>query len=165
MKLIAWFKKQLFGNELDELQQQKADQIGNRGYWLAWCMLLIALVAQSIAGAPMSQMAAEWVIFMALCVYGMIEWLRNGIWTIADTKPSLRKNLIWSAAAAVAFFLYLLARNSRQSWWEPGDWWGAAVGGIVTGLLCLGLLQIGSYFYYKRRHKLDNPEDDEDDEE
>lgn len=165
MKLIAWFKKQLFGNELDELQQKKADQIGNRGYWLAWCMLLIALVAQSIAGAPMSQMAAEWVIFMALCVYGMIEWLRNGIWTIADTKPSLRKNLIWSATAAVAFFLYLLARNSRQSWWEPSDWWGAAVGGIVTGLLCLGLLQIGSYFYYKRRRKLDNPEDDEDDEE
>ena len=27
MKLCAWFKKQLFGNELDELQQQKADQI------------------------------------------------------------------------------------------------------------------------------------------
>lgn len=160
MKLFSWFKKQLFGNELDELQQQKADQIGHRGFWLAWWLLLISLLAQSIAGAPMSQMAAEWVVFMTMCVYGAVEWIRNGIWTIADSRPSLRKNLVWSAAAAVAFFIYLLVRNSRQSWWEPGDWWGAAVGGAVTGLLCLGMLQLGSWLYYKRRRTLDNPEDD-----
>ena len=66
MKLCAWFKKQLFGNELDELQQQKADQIGHRGFWLAWALLLIALLIQSIAGADMTQMAAEWSIFMIL---------------------------------------------------------------------------------------------------
>ena len=54
MKLFSWFKKQLFGNELDELQQQKADQIGHRGSWLAWWLLLVALLAQSIAGAPIS---------------------------------------------------------------------------------------------------------------
>ena len=104
MKLFSWFKKQLFGNELDELQQQKADQIGHRGFWLAWWLLLISLLAQSIAGAPMSQMAAEWVVFMTMCVYGAVEWIRNGIWTIADSRPSLRKNLVWSATAAVAFF-------------------------------------------------------------
>ena len=50
MKLCAWFKKQLFGNELDELQQQKADQIGHRGFWLAWALLLIALLIQSRCG-------------------------------------------------------------------------------------------------------------------
>ena len=94
MKLFSWFKKQLFGNELDELQQQKADQIGHRGFWLAWWLLLISLLAQSIAGAPMSQMAAEWVVFMTMCVYGAVEWIRNGIWTIADSRPSLRKNLV-----------------------------------------------------------------------
>ena len=116
MKLCAWFKKQLFGNELDELQQQKADQIGHRGFWLAWALLLIALLIQSIAGADMTQMAAEWSIFMILCIYGLIEWIRNGIWTIADTKPTLRKNAIWSAVAGIAFFIYLLVRNSRQSW-------------------------------------------------
>lgn len=160
MKLCAWFKKQLFGNELDELQQQKADQIGHRGFWLAWALLLIALLIQSIAGADMTQMAAEWSIFMILCIYGLIEWIRNGIWTIADTKPTLRKNAIWSAVAGIAFFIYLLVRNSRQSWWEPGDWWGAAIGGAFTALLCLGALQLGTYFYYKRRRTLDNPEDE-----
>ena len=62
MKLFSWFKKQLFGNELDELQQQKADQIGHRGFWLAWWLLLAALLGQSIAGAEMPQVAGEWVI-------------------------------------------------------------------------------------------------------
>lgn len=51
----------------------------------------------------MTQMAAEWSIFMILCIYGLIEWIRNGIWTIADTKPTLRKNAIWSAVAGIAF--------------------------------------------------------------
>src|SRR5699024_8786088 len=103
-------------------------------------------------------------VFMTMCVYGAVEWIRNGIWTIADSRPSLRKNLVCSATAAVALFIYLLVRNSRQSWWEPGDWWGAAVGGVVTGLLRLGMLQLGSRLYYKRRRTLDNPEDDTPDE-
>ena len=50
MKLFSWFKKQLFGNELDELQQQKADQIGHRGFWLAWWLLLISLWCRALPG-------------------------------------------------------------------------------------------------------------------
>ena len=50
MKLISWFKRQLFGNALDELQQQKADQIGHRGYWLAWWLLLAALLGRASPG-------------------------------------------------------------------------------------------------------------------
>lgn len=102
MKLISWFKQQLCGNALDELQQQKADQIGHRGYWLAWWLLLAALLGQSIAGAEMPQMAGEWVIFMVLNFYGLIEWLRNGIWTISDARPTFGKTRSgppWRASA------------------------------------------------------------------
>lgn len=162
MKLISWFKQQLFGNALDELQQQKADQIGHRGYWLAWWLLLAALLGQSIAGAEMPQMAGEWVIFMVLNFYGLIEWLRNGIWTISDARPTFGKNAVWSAVAGVGFFLYLWARNSRQDWWQPGYWWSAAVGGVSVFFLCLGALQLIAALYYKRRNTLDAPEDNAD---
>lgn len=163
MKLCAWFKKQLFGNALDELQQQKADQIGHRGFWLAWGLLLIAIIVQGIGGEEFAQMAGEWVIFMILCFYGLVEWIRNGIWTIADTKPSLRKNIAWSTLAAVAIFLYTLAAFGPAEWDTIDPWLSGLVTAALTFALCLGLLQLGAYFYYKRRRTLDNPEDDPED--
>ena len=104
MKLCAWFKKQLFGNELDELQQQKADQIGHRGFWLAWALLLIALLIQSIAGADMTQMAAEWSIFMILCIYGLIEWIRN------QAHPAQKRNLVGRGGHRI----FYLSSGSQQ---------------------------------------------------
>ena len=165
MKLIAWFKKQLFGNELDELQQQKEKEIGNRGYWLAWWLLLAAIVVQGILGSGFNQMAGEWAVFMILCVYGLIEWLRNGIWMPSDTKPSLRKNLVWSVVAALLVLAYTLFVFGPAEWATPDPWLAGLVGGGLSFVLCLALLQAGTVLYYKRRHKLDNPEDDEDDEE
>lgn len=149
-------------NKLDEMQTQKMLTINNRGFWGTWTALLIAIVVQSAADVPPEQYMAEWIIFMLMCAYGLIEYLRNGIWTTFDVHPTAKTNAMWSVLAGVAVFVFILVRNSRQDWWQWSYWPGSALGGVFTFALTFGALQFSSWLYYKRRGALDHETEDPD---
>ena len=62
-------------NKLDEMQTQKMLTINNRGFWGTWTALLIAIAVQAAADVPPEQYMAEWIIFMLMCAYSLIEYL------------------------------------------------------------------------------------------
>lgn len=147
-------------NQLDEMQQQKKLMIDSRGFWFAWSGLLIAILVQAAKGADFRQAGGEWIVFMLMCLYGLVEYTRNGIWTSYDTKPTLLTNFCWALAAGVLVTLFTFYRNSHQDWWRPTYWYGPVIAGVFAVALTLAALQLNAYFYYKRRHHLDaEPED------
>lgn len=147
-------------NKLDEMQTQKLLAINSRGFWGTWAALLIAIIVQAVADVPLEQYMAEWGIFMLMCVYGLEECLRNGIWTSFDVKPNAKTNALWSVLAGAAVIAFTLARNSRQDWWQWSYWPGAAIGGVFTFVLTFVVLQVGAWLYYRRRDTLDQEKED-----
>lgn len=144
-----------FKNKLDEMQQQKKLLIDSRGFWLTWAALLIVILVEGINEAGFQQIGGEWIVFMLMCLYGLVEYTRNGIWTSYDTKPTLLTNFFWSLLAGVGMTAYVFYRNSHQDWWRPEYWFGPVASGLFVTGLALVCLQINAWFYYKRRHHLD----------
>lgn len=147
-------------NKLDEMQTQKLLTINSRGFWGTWTALLIAIIVQEVADVPPRQYAAEWVIFMLMCVYGLEEYLRNGIWTSFDVKPNAKTNALWAVLAGAGVIAFTLVRNSRQGWWRWSYWPGAVIAGVFTFALAFVALQVGAWLYYKRRGTLDKESED-----
>ena len=147
-------------NKLDEMQTQKLLAINSRGFWGAWAALLMVIIVLVVADVPRDQYLGEWGIFMVMCVYGLEEYLRNGIWTSFDVKPNAKTNALWSVLAGAAVIAFTLVRNSRQDWWQWRYWPGAAIGGVFTFVLTFVVLQVGAWLYYRRRDTLDQEKED-----
>ena len=139
-------------NQLDEMQEQTLRSIEARGFWLLWAGLFLAVMVQIIAQAPARQWAGEFIVFMAGCIYTIIECLHNGFWDrhLAANTPT--NALISLFAGAVVTIVTRLT---------SGYWLLALVPGIITGVVCFVVLQVCMHAAEKRRNELDNPPDDE----
>lgn len=148
MKFSLYNKK----NQLDEMQEQTMLGIEARGFWLLWAGLLLAILVQIILGTPISQWVGEFVVFMAGCIYTLIECLRNGLWDrhISANTPT---NVLGSLFAGVVVSVVTGLTN--------GFWLWAIIPGVITGVLCFVLLQVCMHAAEKRRKELDNPKDEE----
>ena len=147
-------------NKLDEMQQQRMLRIESRGVWLAWTALLAAILVQSAQGVPPAQLYGEGAVFVLMCVYSLAASLRSGIWSSTNARPRFASNLAFSALAGAAVTIHRLWANSREDWWQEGYWPGPVIAGICTLLLCLAVLQLCTWIYYRRRRRLDQGEDD-----
>lgn len=151
MKFSLYNKK----NQLDEMQEQTMLGIEARGFWLLWAGLFLAILVQIILGTPNSQWVGEFVVFMAGCIYTMIECVRNGLWD-RHIRANTPTNVLGSLFAGVVVSVVIGLAY--------GYWLIALIPGVITGVLCFVLLQVCMHAAEKRRHKLDNPSDDKDEE-
>ena len=87
-------------NQLDEMQEQTLRKIESRGFWLMWWGLFAIMIFQLMMQADISQMAGEWIVFMAACLYTLEECLRNGIWD-RHIKASLSTSIVGSLVGSV----------------------------------------------------------------
>lgn len=89
-------------NQLDEMQEQTLRKIESHGFWLMWWGLFAVIIFQLMMQADISQMAGEWIVFMAACLYTLEECLRNGIWD-RHIKASLSTSIVGSLVGGVLF--------------------------------------------------------------
>lgn len=148
MKFSLYNKK----NQLDEMQEQTMLGIEARGFWLLWAGLFLAILVQIILGTPNSQWVGEFVVFMAGCIYTMIECVRNGLWD-RHIRANTPTNVLGSLFAGVVVSVVTGLTN--------GFWLWAIIPGVITGVLCFVLLQVCMHAAEKRRKELDNPKDEE----
>ena len=148
MKFSLYSKK----NQLDEMQEQTMLRIEANGFWLLWSGLLIAILGQIIFRAPARQWGGEFAVFMAGCVYVVVECLRNGFWDRHLSSNTGTNVLISVFAGAVVMVVTGLAN---------GYWLLAVIPGVITGVICFVILQICMHIAQKRRKELDGPDDSE----
>lgn len=148
MKFSLYNKK----NQLDEMQEQTMLSIEARGFWLLWAGLLLAILVQIILGTPNSQWVGEFVVFMAGCIYTMIECIRNGLWD-RHISANTTTNVVGALSACVVVTVV--------TGLAYGYWLIAFIPGVITGVLSFVLLQVCMHAAEKRRKELDNPKDEE----
>lgn len=140
-------------SQSDEMQEQKLCKLESRGFWLLWWGLLAAIIVQSLVGQTAQAPLGEWVLFMLVSLYMLVECIRNGIWD-RHIKPTLGANLVCSVIAGCGIFLYRFVVSAY--------WPGALYTAIFTTLLCFAALQGTAWLYKKRHNQLENTEEDRD---
>ena len=146
-------------SKLDEMQQQKLLVIESRGFWLAFWALAAAVTGQYLWGVPQSQLAGEAAVLLVMSLYAGVECLRWGIWSPSNSHGT-RSNLLVSLVVFGVMTATLLVRNSQESWWRWSYWPGPVVAALCGGVVCFVLLQGLTRLYYRRRSRLDGPEED-----
>lgn len=149
-------------NNLDERQEQALLKSESKGYWLAYWLLLIVVLAQMIL-QPMGladkipAMLPEWIVFMVLCVYMMVRCSKDNVWD-RRLKPDFKTNLLLSllAGAVISVLCFVMVYvNAREF---TAALIGAGCGFFVTSVLCLVALSILAASYKKRRAQLEKDE-------
>ena len=160
--------KKKMKSKLDEMQEQKMLIIERNGCWFAFWGLLAVLFIQVIisgyGGDSWRYMVGEWIVFMCLALYIVIDCLRNGIWD-RRLSPTPNVNACASAIGGVVVGV-LNFTSSYRNYHKPV---GSVVMGIVSGVmvfvLCFAGLTCCTFLYKKRVNRLEQEGADEDKEE
>ena len=150
-----YMKQNIFSkkNQLDEMQEQTLRKIESRGFWLMWWGLFAVMIFQLMMQADISQMAGEWIVFMAACLYTLEECLRNGIWD-RHIKASLSTSIVGSLVGGVlSAVVMMFATHSLAV---------AGVTGVITVVFTFTLMQAAISEYKKRHQELENAPEETD---
>ena len=140
-------------NQLDEMQEQTLRKIESRGFWLMWWGLFVVMIFQLMMQADISQVAGEWIVFMAACLYTLEECLRNGIWD-RHFKASLSTSVVGSLVGGVlSAVVMMFATHSLAV---------AGVTGVITVVFTFTLMQAAISEYKKRHQELENAPEETD---
>lgn len=145
-------------NNLDERQELELLRIEHYGMWFAFWALLISIIVQAWMGAPMAQMAGEWIVFMILCIGEMVACIRKGIWD-RHFRTDWKTNLLISLVAGICVAIFISVRMWHNMGGDPDLLWtipfGALMSGAFTFVLCFILLTITMHLTKKREQKLE----------
>lgn len=156
-------------NNLDEMQEQALLKIESRSYSLAFWLLLIAIVVQTVLdisdlGEGIPLIAGEWIVFMVLCVYMSVSCLRNNIWD-RRLKPTAGTNFILSliggvvSGAMVAIPAFIHTAESPDRIIVTAAIFAAVT--IFGTLIVFAALTVCSKAFIKNSAKAENAEDEE----
>ena len=143
-------------NNLDEMQEQELLKIEHNGCWLVFWLLLIAIIAQSIAfeNTDFQTVAGEWVVIMIHAQYLGIACARKGIWDRhipMNTKTNLLISLV--AALAVGVFNFVMVFRNFQK--PVGAFAASAITFVITFALCIAALTLTMKKTQKRNQELE----------
>ncbi len=142
-------------NNLDEMQEQKLLKIEHNGFWLGFWALLTAIMMQLLFFRSMQMIAGELLVFFGLCIYMLVDCLRNGLWD-RRLKADRKTNFLASLSAAGAVFLFDLAFCAFSSQLPVKI--ALLVGifaSLLTFFLTFGILTVCTKLYQKRRNSLE----------
>ncbi len=145
-------------NNLDEMQEQKMLHIEHNMAWLAWGGLLAAICGQLLMFGPqgIQYIWGEWILFMVLCVYLVVDCIRNGLYDRYirpdDTKTQFLLSLAASliGAALVAVIIYRGFDSGKMAL----VFFAGTL--VVCFTLCIIALHFANQAYHKRAAQLEN---------
>ena len=114
--------KAIWKTEIDERQQQELHRVEAIGYWIAFYLLIIAVVVESFFMArPFREWAVEWGIFMILALYQVFRSMHIGVWSEYKQNPTTKDFLCYSLAGSAAFAVIFTIGNWLQAAPEQRD--------------------------------------------
>ena len=149
-------------NNLDERQEQIMLKIEHNGFWIAFWMLLAAMLGQQIFFGPdIKVIGGECLILLVISLYVVIACLRNGIWD-RRLNANMKTNIIASLIAGLVVGLVMIIALHRAFPDSPaGATAGGIISGVVTAVLCIIALTVAMCAYKKKNQTMEEePEDD-----
>ena len=141
-------------NKLDEMQELNLLNIEKRGFWIAYCGLIIAIVVQIVLYKQdvLRYAAGETIVLFLSGGYACVAGIRKGIWSrrIPATPIS---NLVQSVTWSGVFAVFLMIMRYVQT----GSLEIMVVSGIsffiIMTVVCFVLLSLMMLFYKQRKIK------------
>lgn len=160
--------KKKMKNKLDEMQEQKMLKIEHNGCWLAfWGLIAVLFIQMFIYGYgadSMRYMAGEWIVFMCLALYIVIDCIRNGVWD-RHLSPTPNVNICASAIGGIIVGVFNFVTSYRNYHMPAGAVATGIASGIMVFVLCLGALTCTASLYRKRVRHLEQEDADEEERE
>ncbi len=149
-------------SNLDERQEQVLLRIESRGFWLAYIMLLGAIIVQSVlTGFDYRATAGEWIAFMVSCIYVAWACAKNGIWD-RYLKPTAKYNLIASLIACIIAGGMMFAAVFRNYPDKPvGSVAAGVFSAVFTFVICFTLLSLAAGKVRKTQQALEAEDPEE----
>ncbi|MDD4850805.1 MAG: hypothetical protein PHO10_08940 [Gemmiger sp.] len=155
-KAVQAANKWLGPSTLDEMQELKTLKIYRNGMIFTWLALMVAIVAQLLAGARLPQIAGEWLIFMAVDIYILGAMIKAGIWSTRRKLKADWPTSLWASAIASVSTLAF-------GWATSGTLWGGLLTAAITLVLCLVCFAILLQVYKIRQKKLEQEPEEKND--
>lgn len=162
---MNWLKK-LFKKEIDERQQADLNRVTSYGYWMAFYLLIAAILVEGvILSRPFREWAVEWSVFMILAIYEVIACIRIGVWSETKQKPekkdyvrySLIGSVLFSAVFTLGYYFRLKPGNRTfENFASMYAYWFI----LLMVLFLIGYF-IGGGIYNRRRRKMEEELDKE----
>ena len=152
--------------KLDEMQEKKLLKIEHNALTLTGIGLIAAIfIQQAIWTTDTRTVIGECAVLLVVSLYLLIACIRNGIWDRSAKKPSMKKNTVVSLAVSMAFAAFW----AIVSYIRYHAWQGSLATFVVIFLMMFVLLMvvfaISSIAYNRRRHKLEQLADQDEQEE
>lgn len=150
-------------NRLDEMQEQKLLIIEHNGCWLAFWGLLAAMLVQLFVYGreeAAGRIIGEWIVFMCLAVYIVIDCLRNGIWD-RRIGPTPKASACYSAAAGIAVGVIYFVVTYQRYHAFAGSIGTALYMGALAFAICFVSMSILAAWYVRREKRIENAEEKE----
>ena len=143
-------------NNLDEMQELELLKIEHNGCWLAFWLLLAALIVQSIAygGTDFRVLGGEWIVFMILAIYLAIACVRKGIWD-RRLQMNTTTNAIASAVAEIFMGVFNAVIIFRKYHMPVGTFMAALFTAGMTFVICFAVLSIMMRQTRKRKEAME----------
>lgn len=143
-------------NNLDEMQEQNLLKLEHRVCWLAYWLLIAAILVQYIFTDSMEAILGETVVLLIMCFYLSIGCLRLGIWD-RRLKTNWKTNLIGSLIAGSIVGIVSVVHSIRSY-----GYYGIGTTALIflmpfvfTCALTFGAITLCSAIYRKRKEKLE----------
>ena len=152
-------------NNLDERQEAALQKSESKGFWLAYWLLLIIMLAEMVVNATrfakeIPLVAGEWIVFMILCVYMIVSCSKNNIWD-RRLQPTFKTNFLISLLAGIVVGMVCFVMVYLASARIDISLIGAGIGFVATAVLCLLTLMIFASAYKKKKAKLEQQDNEE----
>ena len=147
-------------HHLDEMQDQKLLKLEEYGFWIVFWARLASIVIQFLIGGAIKQVLVEIIVFLIASVYLSVTTLKNGLWT-RSSEPSRKGNAVVSIIPAViiaAINAFKMIQNDKL---ETNSMLLAAAFAIAAYIGCFVILEVYRATYNKRRKKLDDIDENE----
>ncbi len=127
--------KKMKKSNLDERQEQELLRIERNGFWLAFWLLVAAMLVQMVLTKDTTATFGETLILLVISMYISISCLKAGIWD-RRLKANSSTNVIASLIAGAAMGIVMFLRVYRNF---PDKPVGSIAAGVFTAIFVFAL--------------------------
>ncbi len=152
-------------SNLDEMQELKMLKIEHNCYHMALWGLVAAILVQELMGhGSLEYIVGECLILISISIYMVAACIKNGIWE-RKLKPNAKTNALVSMLAGAVMGLVWFIVSYRNYHKLAGSVAVFVFMFLMVSIMCFAVLSVMCNAYKKRKDRMENQPEQEENEE